>query len=180
VLLVALLFVGSGGNTAAQGSNGASFPGTWFLELDAEPFGLPPGIALPAFLTIHADGTLLIFDAGDFGAVPINLVQSPQFGTWSRAGHRSIVATTLFFAGDPFTRDTTLIKRVRLLIGFAGNDFDRLTGVAETVEQIECPLGPLPSFLNCPNPITAPDEAWVPEPGGAPDVPMQMWRLRAW
>jgi hypothetical protein len=44
-------------------------------------------------------------------------VQSPQFGTWSRAGHRSIVATTLFFAGDPFTRDTTLIKRVRLLRG---------------------------------------------------------------
>jgi hypothetical protein len=112
--------------------------------------------------------------------VPINQVQSPQFGTWARAGERSIVATTLFFAGDPLTRDTTLIKRVRFVTAFAGGDFDRLTGIAATVEQIDCPPGPLPTFLNCPNPITAPDEAWVAEPGGAPNVPVRMWRLRAW
>jgi hypothetical protein len=158
---------------------GARFWGTWYAELDAEPFGLPPGAALASLMTIHRDGTLQIFDAGDFGAAPISLMQSAQFGSWKRSGRRSIMVTTLFFAGDPESRDTTLVKRVRFRLAFAGNDFDRLVGSAETVEQLECPVGVLPGFLSCPNPITASPSDWMPEPGGAPSVRFEAWRLHA-
>jgi hypothetical protein len=165
---------------AQQTTNGphfaAPFSGAWFARLDAEPFGLPPGLSLAAFLTIHPDGTMLVYDAGDFGALPINQVQSPQFGSWVRTGLRSMRATTLFFVGDPITRDTTLVKRVRFQLRM--EDIDHLVGVAVTVEQLDCPAGPFPGFLNCPNPIIAPDSAWIPEPGGAPNVPFEAWRLR--
>jgi len=68
---------------------------------------------------------------------------------------------------------------VRFRLRFDGNDFDHLVGVAESVDQLACPAGPLPGFLSCPNPITAPETDWVPEPGGAPNVPFEAWRLRA-
>jgi hypothetical protein len=86
--------------------------------------------------------------------------------------------TTLFFAADPATLDTTVIKRVRFRLRLDGRGFDRLVGEAEIVEQIACPAGPLPGFLSCPNPITAPPSAWVPEPGGAPNVAFEAWRLQ--
>jgi len=154
----------------------ALFTGTWYAQLDAEPFGLPPGVSLAALMTIHSDGTLLLFDAGDFGAPPISQVQSPQLGTWDKAGPR---ATTLSFAGDPVTKDTLLVKRVRLRLRFEGKARDRLVGVTESVDQLQCPSAALPGFLSCPNPITAPESAWVPEPGGAPNVRLEAWRLRA-
>jgi hypothetical protein len=77
---------------------------------------------------------------------------------------------------DPITRDTTLVTRVRFQLRM--EDIDHLVGVAVTVEQLDCPAGPFPGFLNCPNPIIAPDSAWIPEPGGAPNVPFEAWRLR--
>jgi len=170
---------GAGSRDRGDGMKRARFRGTWYAALDAEPFGLPPGVALSALMTIHGDGTLQIFDAGDFGAPPISQVQSAQFGSWVRSGKRSIRATTLFFAGDPVTKDTTLVKRVRFRLWFERKDYDRLVGVAETVEQLQCPAAPLPGFLSCPNPITTPDSEWVPEPGGAPNVGFEAWRLEA-
>lgn len=38
-----------------------------------------------------------------------------------------------------------------------------VSGVAELVEPPGCPAG----FLNCPNPVTAPESNWMPGPGGA-------------
>jgi len=157
----------------------AQFWGTWYGELDGTPFGLPPEAAISVLMTIHHDGSLLLLDSGDFGAPPISQVQSPMLGSWARSGRRSIKATALFFAGDPDTRDTLLVKRVRLQLRFEGTDVDELVGVAEIVEQLACPAGPLPGFLGCPNPITAEDSSWVPEPGGASNVPFRAWRLRA-
>ncbi len=154
-----------------------SFSGTWYGELDAEPFGLPAGVSLAALMSIHADGTMIVSDAGDFGAAPISLIQSPQFGSWARTGPRSIRATSLFFGGSPTTLDATVVKRAKFRLH--ADSRDHLSGVAEIVEQLDCPAGPLPGFLSCPNPITAPDAAWVPEPGGAPNVPFEAWRLRA-
>jgi hypothetical protein len=171
----------AGGRHAGDHMKTSRFCGAWYAELDAEPFHLPPGTALAALMTIHCDGTLQLFDAGDFGAPPISLVQSPQYGSWARSGRRSIRGTTLFFAGSPTNRDTTLVKRARFRLWFEGDD-DRLVGVAESVDQLECPASPppgLPGFLSCPNPITAPETAWAPEPGGAPNVGFQAWRLRA-
>lgn len=179
VTSLAILAASSAAEGARRGARRAPFWGTWYAELDAEPFGLPPGVSLAALMTIHRDGTLLIFDAGDFGAPPISQVQSPQLGAWKKIGRRSIRATTLFFAGDPVTKDTTLVKRVRFRLRFGGRDYDRLVGVAESVDQLQCPTAPLPGFLSCPNPITAAESEWVPEPGGAPNVSFEAWRLRA-
>jgi hypothetical protein len=70
-------------------------------------------------------------------------------------------------------------RQLRLRMAFADNQSDRLVGLAEVVEQLDCPPGPLPSFLSCPNPVTAPAGDWLPEPGGAPNVPLRAWRLTA-
>lgn len=169
---------GDGGNPAQGGfllPGLALFSGTWYAALDAEPFGLPAGVSLAALMSIHPDGTLLITDAGDFGAAPISLIQSPQLGSWVLTGPASMRSTTLFFGANPTTLDTTVIKRATFRLHADGRD--HLSGVAENVEQLDCPAGPLPGFLSCPNPVLEPASSWMPEPGGAPNVKFELWRI---
>lgn len=177
--VIATLVTVLGAWSSPSGDSSDDFCGTWYMELDTGPFGLPGG-ALPALLSIHSDGTYLIFDGGDFGGAPINLVQSPMFGSWVSTGMQTFEATSLFFAGDSNTGETSLIKRVRFTFQFMPGDPDRLQGLGN-VEQLECSQsGPTPFVtFNCPNPISSPDSAFVPVPGTPPDLPVSAWRLNA-
>jgi len=145
--------------------------GTWYVALDTTPYGLPGG-ALPALLTIHRDGTWILYDGLDFGGIPIGLVQSPMFGAWTWKGD-AFEATTLYFAGDPALGETSLISRGRFRFRLEDG---RLVGTVNG-DLLLCPAaGPTPFVtLNCPNAITSPD--WMPDPGSVPDVPWQAWRL---
>ena len=61
-------------NLTTSAIHGASPTGTWYLALDATPFGLPGG-NLPVLVSFHRHGTFNISDGGDFGG----MVKQPFF-----------------------------------------------------------------------------------------------------
>lgn len=160
--------------TARAQNNGAVLWGTWYLALDTTPFGIPGG-TLPTLASFHRDGTYNLSDGGDFSGAPFGTLNSPQYGSWVAARGGGFEATSLFLEADGATGVVLNITKVHLTLWFDSNDHDSLSGVAN-VEVVPCAApGPPPDSmtLNCPNPVTT-----AGLPGGPPDIPIQLTRLR--
>lgn len=143
-LLSSLAFAQSrpaaGGNTVV---------GTWYLALDAEPFGLPPGTNLPGLAQFHSDRTMTLVDAGDLGAAPFPTRDTAQLGNWTR--HRGQVQTrTLFLQIDGETGQALGWNRVELSLSMPHGNV--MEGHAD-VYFLACDQeAPFPVFF-CSNPV---------------------------
>ena len=147
--------------------------GTYYLRLDAEPYLMIPGFALPGIMTIHADRTVLFADAGDFGGLPPLFARdTAQFGSWRFTGKKRIVLVALFLQADT-VGNVLAWYRVEMRLAQMNRD---LLGGKVNVYKLECvAAGEIPSVLNCPDPIESQDE-FLPE--GPADVPITLKRLR--
>lgn len=144
--------------------------GAWYLALDAEPYGLPPGTTLPGLAVFHRDKSFRIVDGGDFGGAPFGTADTPQVGSWRRRNGR-IEATGLFLQADAATGEVLSWLRVEFLLEEDGSK--RLAG---TVNVFALPCGdpaPFPVF-GCPDPIAAAGD-FVPVP--PTDVPVRLRRV---
>jgi hypothetical protein len=146
--------------------------GTWYLALDAEPYGLPPGASLPGLAQFHADRTLQIVDAGDFGGPPFPTRDTTQVGSWRISGRGRIEATTLFLQGDAMGGGILAWARVDLSLRLTGRDL--VTGTVN-FSALECDQSaPLPIFA-CPDPIDRAGDFVAMPPS---DVPVALKRVK--
>lgn len=123
--------------------------GTYYLALDAAPFGLPPGLSLPGILTLHADRTAMVVDGGDFGGLPFDARDSAQLGSW-RYTRDGISVVLLFLQAEGSTGDVRSWQRVHMTLKHRSGR--RLVGTVN-VFQLSCE-GPAPfPIFNCPDPI---------------------------
>ena len=143
--------------------------GTWYLALDATPYGLA-GLSLPGMVTLHADRTVLISDAGDFGGLPFGTADSPQFGGWRYTGS-GIKIVTLFLKAD-LVGDVEAWYRVEIDVRRKGRN--KLKGVVNVYRR-DCDLQAPFAAFSCPNPI---EKAGEFIPADLPDVPVTLYRLR--
>ncbi|MDJ0911887.1 MAG: hypothetical protein QNI99_22075 [Woeseiaceae bacterium] len=155
---------------ALAGDGGWRVPGTYYLALDAEPFGLPPGLSLPGMLTLHGDRTAIIVDGGDFGGLPFDARDTAQLGSW-RYTLEGAQVVLLFLTADGATGDVRSWQRVHIAL----RQTNRRTMVGEVnVFQLACD-GPAPfPIFNCPDPI---ENADAFTPASPPDVPVTLRRL---
>lgn len=144
--------------------------GTWYLALDAAPFGLPEGLSLPGLMTLHADQTVLVSDAGDFGGVPFNTKDSSQFGSW-RLAHGHVQIVTLFLQADA-AGEVRSWFRVQLKLRQQSRN--RLNGTVN-VYQLPCDIPAPAAAFSCPDPIRQQGD-FVLAPGPT-DVPVTLRRL---
>ncbi len=146
--------------------------GTWYVALDAGPFGLPPGLSLPGIMSIHLDRTAVLVDGGDFGGLPFATRDSAQLGSW-RFTRNGIRVVMLFLQADAATGDVLGWQRVHLSLRHRGRD--TLVGDVNVFE-LKCE-GPAPfPIFNCADPIENADRF---EPASPPDVPVTLRRLSA-
>ena len=144
--------------------------GTYYLALDAAPFGLPPGLSLPGIMTLHADRTAIVVDGGDFGGLPFNTRDSAQLGSW-RPTFTGMEVVLLFLQADAATADVLSWQRVHITLKHRGRE--TLIGKVN-VFQLAC-AGPAPfPVFNCPDPI---ESAADFVPNSPPDVPVTLRRL---
>jgi hypothetical protein len=150
--------------------------GTWYLALDSEPFGLPPGLPLSGLAQFDSDGNFRTLDAGDFGqATFTNTQHSQQFGVWRRDERGRVVGTSLFLEADLFTGEVLRWNKVQFVVRRTGED-SLLTGHA-TVSVLECVNAlPIPTSLTCPDPISASDDFVLIPPI---EIPVTFSRLNA-
>ena len=154
---------------ALASDGGWRVPGTYYLALDAGPFGLPPGLSLPGMLTLHRDRTAIIVDGGDFGGLPFDARDTAQLGSW----RYSWQVVLLFLTADSATGDVRSWQRVHITL----RRINRRTMEGE-VNVFELPCdGPAPfPVFNCPDPI---ENADAFTPASPPDVPVPLRRLSA-
>lgn len=145
--------------------------GTWYLALDAEPFGLPPGANLPGMATFHRDKTFLIEDGGDFGGLPFETQDSAQIGSWRKTGG-GVEAVSLFLQGDALNGEVQGWQKVHLLLEFNGKG--KLVGTVNVFTLACDEAMPFPVF-GCPDPIESASEFEALPPF---DVPVRLSRLR--
>ena len=147
--------------------------GAWYLALDAQPYGLPPGVVLPGMVAIDGDGTVLIADGGDFGGFPFASRDSNQFGSWRYTRGGSIRIVTLFLQADAISGDVGRWQKVQLQLRFEGRNV--LVGTVNVL-TLDC-TGPAPAgVFNCPNPVASADR-FAPAPGEPLDVPVRLERI---
>ncbi|GEM_PF-2910277 len=144
-------------------------PGTWYLALDATPYGLE-GLSLPGLVALHADRTVLMSDAGDFGGLPFGTRDSAQFGSWkyTRGG---IKVVALFLKADS-AGDVMAWYRVELSL--SGRNRNTLKGTVNVFTRSCDRPAPFAAF-SCPDPIETAGEF---VPADLPDVPVILRRLR--
>ena len=147
--------------------------GAWYLALDSEPFGLPPGTTLSGLASFQFGGTFQFVDAGDFGGEPFFLEDSPQVGTWRRGAAGSIVARSLFLQADASNGEMKAWNRVEIVLHPRGHN--RMRGHVN-VFSLDCDLPAPFGVFACPDPIA--NEASF-EPASPPDVPIEFTRLTA-
>jgi len=124
--------------------------GAWYLALDAEPYGLPPGASLPGLAQFHTDRTLQIVDGGDFGGPPFSTSDTAQVGSWRSSGRGRIEASTLFLQADAMSGGILAWLKVEFSLRLVGRD--QVTGTVN-ISALECDqTAPLPIFA-CPDPI---------------------------
>ena len=124
--------------------------GAWYLALDAEPYGLPPGTSLPGLVQFHADRTLLIVDGGDFGGPPFATRETAQVGSWRVSRRGRIEAATLFLQADATSGGILAWVKVDLSLRLQSRNV--VSGTVN-VSALECDqTAPLPIFA-CPDPI---------------------------
>jgi len=140
--------------------------GTWIWYTQ-----VGPGVAMPALITFHADGTITGVDSSS--AVPNTTAnESPLQGVWERTGWQSIGGTSLLFMTDPQTGVLVALGRSRSSLTFSG-DFNQFQGTMY-FETVGCPAGP-PS---CPDPLAS-STKWMPMPGMPPNgFPVNGTRLQ--
>lgn len=145
--------------------------GAWYLALDAEPFGLPPGTNLGGLATFHRDKTLMIEDGGDFGGLPFETLDSAQVGSWRKKDGR-IEAVTLYIQGDASTGEVLSWFKVHFVFEAVGPN--EMVG---TVNVLALPCDDSAPFriFGCPDPIAS-APSFTPLPPF--DVPVRMTRLR--
>ncbi len=147
-------------------------PGTWYLALDAAPFGLPPGTNLPGLAQFHSDRTFRIVDGGDFGGLPFMAVDSTMVGVWRPLGGGRILAVGLFLQGDAMSGEVQSWQRVELELEAQGRN--SLRGKVN-VYALPCDLpAPFPVF-GCPSPVAGDGFQALPPF----DIPVALERLRA-
>lgn len=144
--------------------------GAWYLALDAEPFGLPPGTNLPGMATFDQDHSFHIVDGGDFGGMPFTGRDTAQFGSWHWVGGH-LEAVSLFIEADAITGQVQSWQRVHLLLTFDG--LHRMVGTVN-VSMLPCDLAaPFPVF-GCPDPVASAGD-FVPVPPF--DIPVALRQL---
>ncbi|HZD51712.1 MAG TPA: hypothetical protein VE175_01575 [Woeseiaceae bacterium] len=146
--------------------------GTWFLALDAAPYGLPEGLVLPGLMTLHSDRTVLLSDGGDFGGMPLNARDSSQFGSWRYTKGHHIKVVTLFLQAD-LVGDVRSWFRVQFKL--RQKNSNTLVGTVN-VYQLACDLPAPFAAFSCPDPIEAADDFVRAE--GPVNVPITFRRLR--
>lgn len=123
--------------------------GTWVWQTQ---FG--PGVALPALITLHIDGTVAGSDGTMFGGTPNSTTRTtPLHGVWERTSAQSIGGTSLYLVYNAATGVLMAYGRARTSLQFA-DDFDHFQGKM-FVETLPCP-GP----TSCPDPLD-PAAKWV-------------------
>lgn len=136
-------------------AKGATLIGTWAWQtmLPVDPNHQLP---LPALVTYHQDGTVTGADGMMFGGIPANPYRyTPLHGVWERTGHHTFRGTGLFLRFDAATGILVAIVRTRSHIEF-GADFDHINGTMHG-DLLSCSTP-----LTCPDPTSAPPEAWQP------------------
>ncbi len=159
---------------AVAGGQHKSAPGAWYLALDAEPYGLPPGVSLPGLVTIQSDGTVQIADGGDFGGFPFMSRDSTQFGSWRYTRYGGIRMVTLFLQADAISGDVIRWQKVQLQLRF--EDRNTLVGTVNVL-GLDC-SGPAPAgVFNCPNPVAS-AALFAPNPNEPVDVRVRLQRIK--
>ena len=169
VLLVAIAALSFQPTIASARHTSLVVHGTWYLALDATPYGLA-GLSLPGLVALHADRTVLVIDAGDFGGMPFGTADSAQFGSW-RYTRDGIRVVTLFLKADS-VGDVQAWFRVE--IDLSSKDRDTLEGTVN-VYTLGCDKPAPFAAFSCPDPIEKADEFI---PADLPDVPVTLRRLR--
>ncbi len=170
-----VLFVGANASANQGVSRGMWIVGTWYLALDSQPFGLPPGFPLSGMAIFNQDGSYEFEDGGDFGqATFLNTRNLTQFGAWRINPQGQIVGTALSLEADLATGEVLRWARVQVILERT-DDRDVVTG-SINVSTLECSnMLPLPTPLTCPDPIESAGD-FVPAPPN--DIPLTLRRLR--
>jgi hypothetical protein len=159
-------------SSIAENDFGGWPPGTWYLALDAEPFGLPPGTNLPGMMTFHRDRTVQIADGGDFGGLPFATRDTAQFGTWRR-WRGGVEVVSLFLQADAMTGTVLSWQKVHMQLNWANRH--KLVGKVN-VYALPCDgSAPFPVF-NCSDPIASAKQFTALPPA---DIPITLKRLPA-
>ena len=149
--------------------------GTWYLALDTEPFGLPPGFPLSGLAIFNRDGTYQWLDANDFGqATALNTQHSQQFGSWKINRHGTVVATSLFLSADLPTGELISWEKVNMTLKRTrGRNVVR---GRVNLSILECQnMLPIPTPLTCPDPIASAGDFVAAPPA---DIEITFKRLR--
>lgn len=163
---VFVLFSASGFAEPPKLADGNTVHGTWYLALDAEPFGLPPGTNLPGLLQLHEDGTMITLDLGDLGADPFPTRDTAALGSWSR-DRGQVQTRSLFLQIDGESGNALGWNKVELQLSFP--DGSVMEGHAN-VSFLPCDQGtPFPTFF-CPSPVMFLDEFEAVPPQNIPIV----------
>ena len=149
--------------------------GTWYLALDTEIFGLPPGLPLSGLAIFNRDGTYQFQDGGDFGqATFLDTRHSNQFGSWHNTLGGKVKGVALFLEADRASGAVLRWQKVETEL-HRSDDRSVVTGTA-TVSILECNNAlPVPSPLTCPDPIDGADNFVILPPT---DIPITLKRLR--
>lgn len=150
--------------------------GAWYLALDSEPYGVPPGYPLGGLAVFNADGTFQVLDAGDFGqATFTNTQHTTQLGAWRKVRYNKVIGTTLFLEADLASGEVLRWNKVRFTLR-PTRDRDVVTGTVNVL-ILDCSnLLPLPTALTCPDP-TNPANTFTEVPPA--DIPVTLTRVRA-
>ena len=144
--------------------------GTWYLALDAEPFGLPEGMSLAGLASFHKNKSFTVIDGGDFGGAPFETVHTAQMGSWRRRNGK-IEAVSLFIQADGKTGAVQSWQKVHFVLEPAGPN--RLVGSVNVFELTCDGPAPFPVF-GCPDPIASAAD-FTPLPPF--DIPITLRRL---
>ena len=127
--------------------------GTWYLALDTQPFGLPPGLPLAGIAQFHSDGTYQFQDAGDFGqATFLNTRHSYQFGSWRPTRGGKVIGTALFMEAELASGELLNWQKVRIVLNRT-DERDVVSGKV-TVSILPCSnMLPVPTAFTCPDPV---------------------------
>lgn len=146
--------------------------GAWYVALDAEPYGLPPGSTLAGLATFHRGKGFQLVDGGDLGGLPFDTRHTAQFGSWRRT-EGGVDAVSLFLQGDTITGEIRSWVKVHFSLVFDG---PRTLEGNVNVFELPC-SGPAPfPVFGCPDPIASAKEFIALPPF---DVPIRLRRLSA-